>query len=241
MSLKGKRVLVIGGGSGIGLAVAEGALREGADVVLASSNTEKVARAAEQLGASVSSATLDVTDEPAVVRFFADAGGFDHIAFTAGDWTGPGPGPLAELDLAQAPRLFNVRFWGAISVAKHGAIGLPPGGSYTITGGMIAHRPAKGWALQTAGAAAIEYLAHGLAVDLAPVRVNCVCPGQIETGLWQVIPEEHRAQLLKMAERQLVPRPGRPAEAAEAYLYLMRNGYATGQVLYVEGGSILGR
>jgi NAD(P)-dependent dehydrogenase (short-subunit alcohol dehydrogenase family) len=240
MSLKGKRVLVIGGGSGIGRAVAEGALREGANVVVASSNAEKIARAAGELGAGVSSAALDVTDERAVARFFANAAGFDHIAFTAGDWGGFGPGPLSDMNLTEAPKALNVRFWGAVSVAKHGASGLPPGGSFTVTGGMLAHRPIKGRALMTAGAAAIEFLARGLAVDLAPVRVNCVCPGLIRTGVWEMIPEEHREiQLLKMTERQLVPRPGQPAEAAEAYLYLMRNGYVTGQTLYVEGGSAL--
>ncbi|HEY1632278.1 MAG TPA: SDR family oxidoreductase [Rhizomicrobium sp.] len=175
MSLKDKRVLVIGGGSGIGRGIAEGAVREGAAVVVASSNAEKIARAAEQVGAS--SAVLDVTDEAAVETFFANAGSFDHIAFTAGDWTGIGFGPVAHVDLAAAPRALNVRFWGAVAVAKHGAAKLPAGGSYTITGGMLAHQPMKGMALATAGAAAAEFLAKGLAVDLAPVRVNCVCPG----------------------------------------------------------------
>ena len=241
MSLNNKRVLVIGGGSGIGQAVAEGAVREGATVVVASRTAEKVAHVAAQLGAAASSATLDVTDEAAVARFFADAAGFDHIAFTAGDWDGPGPGPLANLDLAQAPKGFHVRFWGALSVAKHGAVRLPPGGSLTLTSGLLAHQPIKGWALATAVVAAAESLSRGLAVDLAPVRVNCVCPGIIQTGPWDMIPKEQREALQIMTERNLVPRPGQPAEAAEAYLYLMRNGYVTGQVLYVEGGSALAK
>lgn len=241
MGVEGKRILVIGGGSGIGRAIAAAALREGATVVLASRDAGKIARAAEQLGASASAATLNVTDESAVARFFADAGRFDHIAFTAGDWDGFAPGPLAGLNLTEAPRVLNVRFWGALAVAKHGASALLPGGSFTLTGGMLAHRPMKGWPLATAAAAAIEYLSHGLAVDLAPVRVNCVCPGLIRTEMWDSFPEQHREALVKMTERQLLPRPGRPAEAAEAYLYLMRNDFVTGQVLYVEGGSALSR
>jgi NAD(P)-dependent dehydrogenase (short-subunit alcohol dehydrogenase family) len=184
---------------------------------------------------------LDVTDEASVERFFAGAGAFDHIAFTAGDWGGPRRGPLAELDISAAAQLFRVRYWGAVAVAKHGAKSIPPGGSLTLTNGMIAHRPAKGSAIATSMAGAIEHLTRALAVELSPVRVNCVCPGLIRTGVWDSIPEDKReAQLASMTKRQLIQRAGEPNEAAEAYLYLMRAGYTTGQVLHVEGGSALG-
>jgi NAD(P)-dependent dehydrogenase (short-subunit alcohol dehydrogenase family) len=90
-------------------------------------------------------------------------------------------------------------------------------------------------------AGAVEHLARGLAVELAPVRVNCVCPGLINTAVWDSIPADQRAaRIAAMTQRQLLPRIGEPAEVAEAYLYLMRGGYTTGQVLYVEGGSSLG-
>ena len=241
MTLENKRVLVIGGGSGIGFAVAEGVVAEGAQAVVASSNADKVAAAARQLGNSASGAQLDVTDEAAVEAFFAANGTFDHIAFTAGDWGGPRRGPLAETDLSAAERLFRVRFWGAVAVAKHGAKALPPGGSLTLTDGMIAHRPTKGSAISTAMAGAVEHLTRGLAVELAPVRVNCVCPGLIRTGVWDRIPEDRReAQFAEMTKRQLVARIGEAGEAAAAYLYLMKGGYTTGQVLYVDGGSALG-
>ena len=241
MSLQGKRLLVIGGGSGIGKAIAAGALREGASVVVASTNAEKVAATAVELGAGAAAATLDVTNEAGVADYFAGAGGFDHIAFTAGDWAMPPPGPMTELDLGRAASMLNVRFWGAVAVAKHGAASLPAGGSFTVTGGMLAHQPMKGRPLWTAGAGAIEFLARGLAVDLAPIRVNCVCPGLIETEQWANFPPPYRAALLEMASHQLLPRPGTPDEAAQAYLYLMGNAFATGQVLYVEGGGALSR
>jgi NAD(P)-dependent dehydrogenase (short-subunit alcohol dehydrogenase family) len=241
MSLAEKRVLVIGGGSGIGFAVAEAALADGAQVTVASSSLARVSEAAARLGGAVAGAALDITDEGALAAFFAGARGFDHIVTTAGDWGGPRRGPLAELDLAAAETLFRVRFWGAVAVAKHGAKTLPPGGSITLTDGMIAHKPSKGSAISTAMAGAIEHLTRGLAVELAPVRVNCVCPGLIRTGVWDRIPEDRReAQLAEMTKGQLVPRVGEAAEAAEAYLYLMRGGYTTGQVLRVEGGSALG-
>jgi NAD(P)-dependent dehydrogenase (short-subunit alcohol dehydrogenase family) len=240
MSLADKRVLVIGGGSGIGYAVAAGALADGAQVTIASTNAERLSGAAARLGNSVAAETLDITDEAAVAGFFGGRS-FDHVVTTAGDWGGPRRGPLADLDLAAATQVFKVRFWGALTLAKHGVKALPPGGSLTLTDGMIAHRPSKGSAVSTAMAGAIEHLTRGLAVELAPVRVNCVCPGLIRTGVWDSIPADQReARIADMTKRQLTPRIGEPEEAAEAYLYLMRGGYTTGQVLYVEGGSALG-
>ena len=241
MTLDGKRILVIGGGSGIGFAVAEAAAREGAAVTVASSNAQRVEAAAARLGDGAEAAVLDVTDEAAVAAYFQGCGGFDHIATTAGDWGGPRRGALAELDLEAAAGLFRVRFWGALAVAKHGAAALPPGGSLTLTDGMIAHRPTKGSAVSTAMAGAIEHLTRGLAVELAPVRVNCVCPGLVRTGVWDRIAEDRREdEFARLTARQLLPRIGEPNEVAEAYLYLMRGGYTTGQVLHVEGGSALG-
>jgi NAD(P)-dependent dehydrogenase (short-subunit alcohol dehydrogenase family) len=240
MSLDDKRILVIGGGSGIGFAVAEGAVKAGAQVVVASTNAGRIKAAASRLGNRASPATLDITSEAQVAKFFSSAGQFDHIATTAGDWGGPRRTPLAELDLDQAAALFKVRFWGAVAVAKHGAKALSSGGSLTLTDGMIAHRPQKASAISSAMCGAIEHLTRALAVELAPVRVNAVCPGLIRTGVWDSIPVDRReAQLADMTKRQLLPRVGEPEETAEAYLYLMRAGYTTGQVLYVEGGRAL--
>lgn len=241
MGLEGKRVLVVGGGSGIGFAVAEGAVRSGATVVIASRTADKVAEAAGRLGNAATSAVIDVQDEGSVAAYFAGAGAFDHIVFTAGDWGGPRRAPLSELDLGAAAAIFQVRFWGALAVAKHGAKALSPGGSLTFTDGMIAHRPGKNSAVSTAMAGAVEHLTRALATELAPVRVNCVCPGLIRTGVWDSIPADRReAEFARLTARQLLPRIGEPSEVAEAYLYLMRGGYTTGQVLYVEGGSSLG-
>ena len=238
MNLSGKRIVILGGTSGIGFAVAQGAIATGAKVVLASSDPAKVAAAVERAPAGTAEGlTLDVTDEAAVAGAFEGLGGFDHLVFTAGDWGGPRRGPLAELDLEAARGLFAVRFWGALAVVKHAHKTILPGGSITLTDGMIAHRPSKGSAVSTAMAGAVEHLTRGLAVELAPIRVNAVCPGLIRTGVWDSIPAERREeQLAKMTSRQPLPRAGAPAEAAEAYLYLMRGGYTTGQVLRVDGG-----
>jgi NAD(P)-dependent dehydrogenase (short-subunit alcohol dehydrogenase family) len=239
VSLTDKRILVIGGGSGIGYAVAEAAANAGAQVTVASSNADKVAAAASRIGNRTLGAKLDVTREGEVAAFFK-AHTFDHIAFTAGDWGGPRRAPLTELDLDKAMSLFDVRFWGAVKVAKHAAKTMPASGSLTLTDGMIAHRPQKGSAITTAMTGAVEHLTRALAIEFAPVRVNAVCPGLIRTGIWDRIAEDRREkELSDMTSRQLIARVGEPNEVAEAYLYLMRGGYTTGQVLYVEGGRAL--
>jgi NAD(P)-dependent dehydrogenase (short-subunit alcohol dehydrogenase family) len=242
MSLKDARVLVIGGGSGIGYAVAEGALAEGAKVMVATSSAERSKAAAEQLGQGAAGKALDVTDEAAVEAFFAVSGPLDHIVFTAGDWGARrrGPQTLADLDLAEAAEVFKVRFWGALAVAKHGAKVLQPGGSLTLTNGTVAHRPQKGTPVSTAMAGSMEHMTRALAVDMAPLRVNCVCPGLIATGVWDALLGDKRDEMMvAMSRRQLIPRAGKPSEAAEAYLYLMKAGFTTGQVIQVEGGSLL--
>jgi NAD(P)-dependent dehydrogenase (short-subunit alcohol dehydrogenase family) len=234
MQLKNNSVLVIGGGSGIGFGIAKGAADEGAKVTIASRNAEKIAEKAKSIGGTA--AVLDVTEEAAIEEFFKEHTGFDHIAFTAGDTDGLSMGALSDLNLKQATSRFNTRFWGAVAVAKHGAIKLPPGGSYTFTNGMLAHRPMRGMPIVSASAMAAEGLALGLAVDLAPVRVNCVCPGLIETGLFARYGEARHEMLRAMSQRQLIQRPGTPEEAAEAYLTCMRNTFMTGQILKIEGG-----
>jgi NAD(P)-dependent dehydrogenase (short-subunit alcohol dehydrogenase family) len=111
------------------------------------------------------------------------------------------------------------------------------GGSITLTDGMIAHRSRKGAAISTAMAGAVEHLTRALAVELAPIRVNAVCPGLILTEIWDAIPEAQRQErLARMTKRLPINRVGTPREAAEAYLYLMRGGYTTAQVLRVDGG-----
>jgi NAD(P)-dependent dehydrogenase (short-subunit alcohol dehydrogenase family) len=236
MSLQGKRVVVIGGTSGIGLAVAKSALADGATVVVGSSSERKVTAAKDKVP-GVEAFACDVRDEAKVEAFFAHVGAFDHLVFTAGDWERWGGGPIASLDIAGASAIFGVRFWGAITAIKHGVKLMRDGGSITLTDGMIAHRPRKGAAISTAMAGAVEHLALALAVDLAPLRVNAVCPGLVRTEVWSAIPEDQRDdRFKKMTERLPVKRICEPHEVAEAYLYLMRGGYTTGQVLRVDGG-----
>lgn len=240
-ALNGKIVVCIGGGSGIGFAVARAALSQGAEVVIASSSAARIEASVAGLGAGARGAVVDVTDDASVAGLFDQLGGFHHLVYTAGDWSDVGGGPIGELDLEAAASVFGVRFWGAVRAVKFAARHIAPDGSITLTDGMFAHRPRAGGAVRSAMLGGIEHLAQGLAVELAPVRVNCVCPGLIETEIWDVrLPHDRRAELVRrMTERQALPRAGQPDEAAAAYLYLMQAGYTTGQVLRVDGGSSL--
>ena len=236
-SLAGQRVVVIGGSSGIGRAVAEAALADGADVVVASSDPAKVGAAAEQLGAGARGVVVDVKDEASIAGFFGGLGSLDHLVFTAGDW-GPHmmPGPVETLDIAAVQEGLKVRFWGALLAVKHAKPRLAATGSVTLTSGVLVHRPPKGQPLIAAFGGAVEHLARGLAVDLAPIRVNAVCPGLVLTETLAQAPAEVIGQMMG---RTLLARAANLDEAVQAYLYAMRGGYTTGQVLIVDGGGLL--
>lgn len=237
-ALRDARILVVGGGSGIGFAVARAALEEGAKVTIASTNAEKLGEAAKRLGGA-ETARLDITDESAVAAYFAASGTFDHLVTTAGDWGKARRGPFVEMDLAQAEALFGVRFWGAAILAKHGAQRVAAGGSITLTGGTSAFRPQKGTVMATAMAGSVAHLTYGLAAELAPIRVNAVFPGGVATEIFRNLPEPVRQAEEARFESQPLPRIGQPEEVAQAYLYLMKAGYTTGQLTIVDGGGTL--
>ncbi len=236
-TLKGQRVVIVGGSSGMGFTVAEGALAEGATVVVASSDKAKVDAAVARLSAGASGGVVDVADEASAAAFFAGVGAFDHLVFTAGE-TGLGrsPGAIAELDFDAAKDGTNVRFWGALVAVKHALGGLSANGSITLTDGVLSWLPMKGMPLATAFGGAVEHLVKGLAVDLAPIRVNSVCPGLVMTERLAGWPAE---MIQQMTQRLPLPRAAEPAEAAQAFLYLMKGGYTTGQVMVVDGGATL--
>lgn len=236
-TLRDLRVAVIGGSTGIGFSVAEAALAEGAQVVIGSSRADKVADAVSRLGSGASGQVIDVKDEASIKAFFETVGAFDHLAYTAGDWdTAARRVSMADFDPAIAAGGLNVRFWGALLAIKHGQPRMRPNGSITLTDGVRTHRPSKGMPLSSAFGGAIEHLAKGLAVDLAPLRVNAVCPGIVLTDIWANVSPE---ALAKMTAGLPVPRGGDPAEVAQAYVYLMKAAYTTGQVLVVDGGLML--
>jgi NAD(P)-dependent dehydrogenase (short-subunit alcohol dehydrogenase family) len=233
--LAGAKVVVIGGASGVGFAVAAAALEAGASVVVGSSQAPRIAAAAEKLGPGAQGRQVDVKDEASVAAFFESIGPFDHLVFTAGDW-GHMFSPTRDLDIEAAKSRLEVRFWGAARAAKYALRHIAADGSITLTGGMLAHRPLPGAPLTTASANTTEGLALGLARDLAPIRVNAVCLGLILSEAGQSMGE---AVIKAFTANLPLPRGGSVEEAAEAYLYLMRATYVTGQVVRVDGGGSL--
>jgi NAD(P)-dependent dehydrogenase (short-subunit alcohol dehydrogenase family) len=237
-----KHVVVLGGTSGIGLAVARAALDEGATVCIASRRPDNVDTARNGLAARYPSHctayAVDVANEDALKGFFELIGSFDHLVFTAGEDLPLGP--LVEKDLTKARASFEIRYWGALASAKYGVRYIRKGGSIVLTSGFSSRRPRPGWTSQASIQSAIEGLTRALAVELAPIRVNAVSPGVARTPRWHSWTEAARDELYRNEEQRLpVGRIGEAAEIATAYLYLMENSYATGSVVVVDGGGAL--
>ena len=233
--LDGAKVVVIGGASGVGFAVAAAAMQAGAEMVVGSSQASRIEAAAKKLGGGAKCQTVDVKDEDSVAAFFEAVGPFNHLVFTAGDW-GHMLGATRDLDVEASKARMEVRFWGAARAAKYAIRQIASDGSITLTGGMLAHRPMRGAPVTTASAHTTEGLAMGLARDLAPIRVNAVCLGLITSEQVQNMGE---AMIKGFTANLPLPRGGTVEEAAEAYLYLMRATYVTGQVVRVDGGGSL--
>mgnify|MGYP003365177986 CR=1 FL=1 len=239
MDMRDKRVVVLGGTSGIGLAVAEVAAGEGARVVIASSRQASVDAALARLSGGAEGQARDLRDEAAVRDLFVSIGQFDHLVFTAGESLQRGP--IADLALPSARHFFGLRYWGALAAAKYAAPLIRPGGSIVFTGGIAGARPPEaGWALGASVCCAMEGLTRALAIELAPIRVNIVVPGFVKTPLWNDIPEALREDMYATVQEKLPARHiGEPADLAAAYLFLMKQRFATGQSFVIDGGGML--
>jgi NAD(P)-dependent dehydrogenase (short-subunit alcohol dehydrogenase family) len=234
-TLKGARVLVLGGSSGIGRAIAAAAARAGADVTIASRSRTKLDAALADIGGSARAMVLDTGDAPAIERFFADGTVWDHVAISASQTA---TGPVRGLALEDAKAAMESKFWGAYRVARVARIS--DGGSLTFVSGVLSLRPSATSVLQGAINAALEALARGLALELAPVRVNSACPGLVETPLYsRMEPEKREAMFSAAAARLPARRVGQPEDIANAALFLMTTPFATGSTVRVDGGGAI--
>lgn len=238
MNLQDAKVLVVGGSSGMGLATARRCLEAGAAVTIAGRSAERLeaARTSLQAPSALQVVEVDIGDEAQVVSLFARIGSLDHIVSTAADIRGAYQ-LLPELELADAQRVVQSKFFGPLLLAKHGAPRLTADGSLTFTSGVAAYRPAPRGSVVAAINAALEGLVRALAVELAPLRVNAVSPGWVDTPIWASVAGDAKdATLQAMAERLPVGRIGAPADIADAIAFLIGNPFTTGTVLHVEGG-----
>ncbi|MFI6043567.1 SDR family oxidoreductase [Nocardia sp. NPDC051321] len=232
-----ERVVIVGGSSGMGLALAAALVTEGAEVIIASRSAERLADAERTLPdgpGKVRSLVADITSESDIERLFTEVGRVDHVVTTAVDVEGVYQ-PIASFDVGQARKTLDAKLIGPALLAKHAQI--TPGGSLTFTSGIAAYRPGPGSSIVAAANGALESLAYALAIELGPIRVNVVSPGWIDTPIWDTIAgpaktERHQ----QLAARLPVGRIGQPTEVAQAMLAAMHNPFITGTVLHVDGG-----
>jgi len=241
-NLAGQTVVVVGGSSGIGYGVAKASLlNRAAQVIIASSSAEKVDDAIKRLQADVAGAAvegklsggvLNAKDSASVKAFFDNLGEIDHLVWSSGDPLRLG---YSGMDLDVNKDAFDVRFWGAAAAAK--AAKLRKGGSVTLTVGTVVVKPRPQWSLAAAVMGAVDGFTRGLAVDIAPTRVNCVSPGFVKTELWNNFSPEARQKMFDDAAESLLVRHVADAdEIAEAYMFVMKCKYITGQRIEVDGG-----
>ncbi|WP_033441384.1 SDR family oxidoreductase [Saccharothrix sp. NRRL B-16314] len=230
-------VLVVGGSSGMGLGLARLLLAQGATVTIAGRSADRLAAAAQDLAReSLRTAQADITREDDVRRLVERTGALDHVVVTAVDAT-DAYHPIDGFPLAHARAALDVKLLGPWLVAKHAAPHVAPDGSITFTSGIAAYRPGPGASVLAAANGALGALARALAVELAPIRVNVVSPGWVDTPVWDVLAGPAKAErLAAMADRLPVGRIGTPEDIAEAFVAVQRNRFMTGAVLHVDGG-----
>lgn len=252
--LKGARVLILGGSSGLGFGVAEGVLEAGAGAVYISSSSDRVKEAVQRLQQAypskkdaVHGVICDLSSkdslESNIANLLKECGKLDHIVHTAGDRLAIKP--LVETDFDGMLQAGMTRFFAPLMLAKQAKIQgtfepLSPAKSFTICTGSINERPRPDWTVVASYAGGHLIMAKSLCLDLAPVRVNTVAPGGVETEMWNHIPEDKRKELLNgMAEKTTVKQVGQVVDVAESFLYLMRDRNVAGVMVSTNGGTML--
>ncbi|PVZ82621.1 short chain dehydrogenase [Serratia sp. S1B] len=238
MRHENSKILIVGGNSGMGLTLAQRCLDDGAEVIIVGRNQEKLNLARQSLfdNPRLKTVVADITAESQVESLFEQVGELNHIVCTAADIQGAYE-LLPSLDLKAVQRAIESKVLGPLLLAKYGAPKLRSKGSITLTSGIAAYRPqSKGSVVATINAA-LEGLVRALAVELAPLRVNAVSPGWVDTPIWTFVAGDKKDEMLStMAKRLLVGRVGCATDIAEAIEFLMSNTFTTGTVLQVEGG-----
>lgn len=235
--MTGETVVVFGGSSGIGEATARAAVDQGARVVIVGRDRRRLAEATVRLG-DVIAVAADGGEAAAVEAVFNELGEVDHVVVAASG--GKGAGPFKELNLDDVRAAFAAKVLVQLTVAQVAAKKLRPGGSITLVGAASARSRIHGTVGLAAVNAAIEAVVPLLAHELAPLRVNAVSPGIIDTEWWDAMPKERKDALFAQAARHLpVRRVGRPDEVARVILTLIQNGFVTGSIYEVDGGSHL--
>lgn len=254
--LRGKRVLILGASSGIGFCIAEAAVEHGAQVILSSSNQDKLDKAVARLQTAypdliqkqpLITHTCDLSDSEHLERNLIDlleaatqSGKLNHIAWTAGDALKLPV--VSDLTLDTIYRAGLVRCVAPMLMAKllPKYMDLSPENSFTVTGGSNTQKPNPGWTLMAAWGAASEGAMRGLAVDLKPLRVNLVSPGAVHTEIFAGVAKDDLEGVLESYRKSSTTGTiGKPEDLAEAYIYIMKDQFVTGAIIGSDGGRLL--
>ena len=237
MSLAGAQVVVVGASSGMGLATARRAVDEGASVTIIARDRDRLEQARASLGSEVRAIAADAAEEDQVAVAFDALYEVDHVVVFAGEQP---VSALPDAELGLFRRAMEARVWGALLVCKYATPKMPSAGSVTFCSGLSAHRPRRDRSIGAAATAGLESLGRAMAVELAPIRVNTICPGPIRTPMLdRAMGENRESATAEINARVPLGRLGTPEEIADAAVFLMGNGYITGITLHVDGGMML--
>jgi NAD(P)-dependent dehydrogenase (short-subunit alcohol dehydrogenase family) len=232
MTFKGKKIVVVGGTSGIGLATAQRFQQEGAVVTVTGRNAEKL-RLAE--GKGLAAAAVDSRERPALDLFFAKQGVVDHLVVAASG--GKGMGEFATLSLGELREGFDAKFWPHLETLQAAIPFLSAGGSVTLVTACSSAAKMPGTSGLAAMNGALELMVPILARELKTIRINAVSPGVVDTPWWDFIPQENKAGAFAQFTANIpVGREAQPAEVADAIVFLAGNAYMTGKVIFCDGG-----
>jgi NAD(P)-dependent dehydrogenase (short-subunit alcohol dehydrogenase family) len=228
-----ERILVIGGARALGAAIARRAVKEGYDVVIGARDLAAARQLAGEIGAGA--VRIDLQDESTLAAAAEDLReGVDHIVTTG---SAPHDVRAAELDRGKLLAAFTAKVIGPMLVAKHFAPLLRPTGSIVLFSGIVGWRPGPGSLVKGVTNGAVEFLARHLAAELAPVRVNAISPGVVDSGAWDRLGDRKADLLSKSAAGTLVGRHGETDDVVDAVIWLLRAGFVSGETLHLEGGA----
>ena len=233
-SLQDRTVVVIGRSTGIARAITDSAAAAGAQVIVAGRDPEALAEAYD---GKVRAERVDVTDDASIATFAERLGPIDHFVSTA---SARARGLIGELDRAEVLNSMNTKVIGPLMLAKHLAPRIAEGGSFTLFSGVAAFKPAVGYMGVAITNGAADFMTRCLALELAPIRVNAISPGVIDTGAWDAMGEQRKQEYFEhFRTHNPARRIGHPQDIADAVLFAMTNPFLTGATLQVDGGEPL--
>ena len=227
-------VLVIGGTKNLGYAIAERAAARGAHVVIGGRDLDEAKQAATRLGTARAIA-IDVTDETSIAAAAAELGAVDHVITTAAAHHNV---PITDLEHDKIVTAFEAKVIGPMLLAKHFGSIMPATGSIILFSGVAAWKPADGYSVMGITNGAASFAAQHLAKELAPLRVNAISPGIIDSGTWDAMPADDRTAFFDgVAEGNLAGRVGAITDIVDAAEWLLTAGFVSGETIHVEGGA----